>query len=223
MNKRDSIEFFREIGFEKLIEMGILIPIGSTYQLKGPSVYKLIKLMETMNVDCLYRSENGALKWFLKINGDFLNRYGSKQGHVSQVPSLGDIFIRSNRDIQPFWEGDNIDNEFIKDIEIKDITEGEEAEITQFLKQFDETDLQIRKVLNTVHNYLNSNSVEPLLKLMKEHEISKLKHGYKWYLLSSGMFINRFGGYNNETDYRMVRPIGDVFLHTNNEINPFRR
>jgi len=196
--------------------------------LGGTSVHKLIKLMEKMNVDCLYHNENGALKWFLKVNGDFVNRYGSKQGHVSQVPSLGDVFIRSNRDIQPFWEGKNLDYEFIEDGEvedgeIEDVIEGEEVEISQFLKQFDETDLQIRKVLNTVHNYLNSNSVKPLLELMKEHGISKLKHGYKWYLLSNGMFVNRFGGYNNETDYRKVRPIGDVFLHTNNDINPFRR
>jgi hypothetical protein len=105
-----------------------------------------------------------------------------------------------------------------------------EKNIIDFLKNCGFEELKNRKIINTTRNLLNSDSVRPLVTFMKERKISKLtyhKNGIlHWFLQTDSMFLNKFDSkYSFPKSARDLqrngRPIGDIFLHANPEINPY--
>ncbi|MBN1969166.1 MAG: hypothetical protein JW870_07340 [Candidatus Delongbacteria bacterium] len=95
--------------------------------------------------------------------------------------------------------------------------------IKEFLLEFSSKDLIRKQVLNTKRNLLNSKSVEPLLKLMRQHNVTKLIGTNNWYI-----DINY--NYRNDKSYfypkgnlhsNEIPRLGVVFDNQNNIINPY--
>lgn len=100
-----------------------------------------------------------------------------------------------------------------------------EVNIYDFLQNIGEDELINREVLNTKRNLLNNKSVGPLIKLMKEKNISRLefyeRNSLKWFLQTDGQFMNAYGGFSRVSNGKSLANHGDIFLKANNVINPF--
>jgi len=211
----DSNEFFIIIGFKELIKRAILIPYGSNYQLKAQSVAPLIKLMQEKGVEKIYYQA----KWYLMTNGEFSNRLGNiYETHISRLVNKGDVFMQTNRNIHPFYEGDGS----IQDPPLPPPPLSEEIDVIEFLSSLDFNELLRKGILVPIgSNYqLKGTSVKPLIKLMQEKGIEKIYYQASWYLMTNGEFLNRLGGIR-ETHISQLRNPGDVFKGTNLIINPF--
>jgi len=96
-------------------------------------------------------------------------------------------------------------------------------DITQFLLSIQEWELKSRGILNTVRNLLNSNSVEPLVQLMKEKKITKLTGSKSWFIDNNYNFCNqRSKGIKSGSLLKdNVRRKGIVFDLQNSTLNPY--
>ena len=97
-----------------------------------------------------------------------------------------------------------------------------EADIREFLSQFDSEDLFERVVIRPVDLFLQGESVVPLNSLTDEHGITRLSAKERiWFLDSDGSWSNpgsRSGTGQRSCDFENVR---GIFNSQNNHINPF--
>jgi type I restriction-modification system DNA methylase subunit len=96
-------------------------------------------------------------------------------------------------------------------------------DVTEFLLSVQEWELKSRGILNTVKNLLNSNSVEPLILLMKEKNITKLTGPGSWFIDNNYNFVN-----NKSKEIKLGSLIKDdvsrkgvVFDLQNSTLNPY--
>ncbi|OQX71860.1 MAG: hypothetical protein B6D62_01165 [Candidatus Cloacimonas sp. 4484_275] len=94
-------------------------------------------------------------------------------------------------------------------------------DIREFLKQFEEWELQNWGILNTSRNLLNSKSVPNLINLMKRKGIKKLEGPRNWFIDINYNFRNPNSKSIKYGNLKNVSPIGVVFDLQNNILNPF--
>ena len=82
--------------------------------------------------------------------------------------------------------------------------------------------LRNKYVLNGQQNLLNTKSVYPLLKLMKDSGVEKLYFNrLRWFLDSDGNFSNPKAKYIKSGNVKKITKKGDIFTLTNISINPY--
>ena len=100
-----------------------------------------------------------------------------------------------------------------------------EKDIREFLEEVGEAKLEARDVLipNRRHDYLlNNKSVNSLLRLMVEYEVSRLvAEDRGWFLEEGGKFENPGSQEIKEGNVRDLENRGSVFTRQNRRINPF--
>jgi predicted ATPase len=103
---------------------------------------------------------------------------------------------------------------------------GKSADITDFLLKFTVDDLRKKNILDYPRNMLTYHSIEPLISLMKDHNIDTLTSSGGWYLTSSGYFNNDFStgdtcGNIDKLINEKIISFKDVIKDQNKYLNPF--
>lgn len=103
---------------------------------------------------------------------------------------------------------------------------GESVDITDFLLKFTVDDLRKKDILDYPRDVFTYHSIEPLISLMKDHNINTLTSTGGWYLTSSGYFYNGFSAGNtcgkiDELIKENKISLKDVIKDQNKYLNPF--
>lgn len=96
-----------------------------------------------------------------------------------------------------------------------------QAGIVEFLKMHGLDALVELGVINGEKRLLTGESVGNLIALMKAGGVGRLVHEDKWYLDASGVFVNEYYNYPQETKLSELHSPSDVFKMTNPRLNPY--
>lgn len=96
-----------------------------------------------------------------------------------------------------------------------------EANVIEFLEGFTAEELERRGILIGKDRFLRARSVEPLIELMKESNVSRLvEQSRRWFLTSEGEFSNPLSTEDKAGKYENLQNWGNVFNQQNTYINP---
>ncbi|TQR37583.1 AAA family ATPase [Brevibacillus brevis] len=103
---------------------------------------------------------------------------------------------------------------------------GVERNITEFLLEFSKGVLVKRNVLDFSNNYLNANSIEPIIELMKKNNVDTLTSHGGWFITASGFFYNEYSSKAKMGSiYQLLETESiekkDIFWNQNKFINPY--
>ncbi|KRF54840.1 hypothetical protein ASG97_05455 [Bacillus sp. Soil745] len=102
---------------------------------------------------------------------------------------------------------------------------GSMEDITNFLLDFPKNELINKKIVDSPRDMLTSNSVYPLIELMKENNVDTLISQGGWFLSNKGYFHNcyatkKMGKINDLLESNYIK-LSDVFKRQNKFINPY--